>query len=131
MSAQELVQLHYQSGIVDVNETEERDSTAEAPQQPVTRLLELTRQILQEVSDLALVTGDAVGGVESLSFSEGVDFYQEVEKFEIRLIVSVLQRTHGNQRQAAKFLGLKATTLNTKIKQYCIRPMSFETYASQ
>lgn len=43
---------------------------------------------------------------------------QEVEK---GIIIRFLDRTGGNQRHAAKLLGLKYTTLNEKVKRYQIR----------
>ncbi len=49
---------------------------------------------------------------------KGLDFYKEVEKFEIELIMQALNNTGGNQRQAAKLLNVKVTTLNSKIKRY-------------
>lgn len=48
------------------------------------------------------------------------DFYDEVRHFEINLIVSALNRTGGNQLRAARLLGLKATTLHSKLKLYNI-----------
>ena len=48
------------------------------------------------------------------------DFYDEVRRFEIELINSALYRTKGNQQRAARLLGVKATTLNSKIKRYKI-----------
>ena len=46
--------------------------------------------------------------------------HDEVREFEIELINSALSKTHGHQRQAAKLLGLKVTTLNAKMKRYNI-----------
>ncbi|MCX7973169.1 MAG: hypothetical protein N3B16_01525 [Candidatus Aminicenantes bacterium] len=43
---------------------------------------------------------------------------QEVEK---GIIMRTLEKTGGNQRHAAKLLGLKYTTLNEKVKRYQIR----------
>lgn len=43
---------------------------------------------------------------------------QEVEK---GIIIRFLDRTGGNQRHAARLLGLKYTTLNEKVKRYQIR----------
>jgi DNA-binding NtrC family response regulator len=43
---------------------------------------------------------------------------EEVQRFEINLIRRALTRTHGKQVEAARFLGLKATTLNAKMKRY-------------
>jgi DNA-binding protein Fis len=57
----------------------------------------------------------------------GTPFYDLVRGYEIGLIVSALQRTGGNQRRAATLLGLKITTLNTKIKVYKIRWRDFQS----
>jgi transcriptional regulator with GAF, ATPase, and Fis domain len=42
---------------------------------------------------------------------------EEVQRYEIELIKNALQRTRGNQRRAARLLGVKVTTLNCKIKR--------------
>ena len=47
-----------------------------------------------------------------------MNFYDEVRRFEIKLIRWALEQTHGKQVDAARLLGIKNTTLNTKIKQY-------------
>lgn len=44
----------------------------------------------------------------------------EVQRFEIDLIRSALERTGGNQARAARLLGVKATTLNAKLKRHKI-----------
>ena len=41
----------------------------------------------------------------------------EMQRYESELIRDALQRTRGNQRRAAKLLGVKVTTLNCKIKR--------------
>ena len=46
--------------------------------------------------------------------------YDEVRDLEVRLIRNALSQTHGHQRKAARLLGVKATTLNAKIKRYHI-----------
>ena len=43
-----------------------------------------------------------------------------LRRFETELIRSALIQTGGRQRQAARLLGTKVTTLNTKIKRYKI-----------
>jgi DNA-binding NtrC family response regulator len=43
--------------------------------------------------------------------------HEEVQRYESELIREALQRTRGNQRRAAKLLGVKVTTLNCKIKR--------------
>lgn len=39
---------------------------------------------------------------------------------EVSLIVSSLEKSKGNQREAAKILGVRYTTLNEKMKRYKI-----------
>lgn len=48
----------------------------------------------------------------------GLNFYEEVTKFEIKLLKQALMISGGNQRAAARLLRLKTTTLNSKVKQY-------------
>jgi transcriptional regulator with GAF, ATPase, and Fis domain len=53
--------------------------------------------------------------------SDTIDLQAEVRRFEVELIRSALIQTGGRQRQAARLLGTKITTLNTKIKRYNIK----------
>ena len=62
--------------------------------------------------------------VHDLRTRQKIDLYEEVEKFEKKLITQALLRTRGNQRAAAELLSLKATTLNSKIKLYNIRSVA-------
>jgi DNA-binding protein Fis len=48
----------------------------------------------------------------------GVNFYEEVMKFEIDLLRQALAKVRGNQRAAARLLSMKTTTLNSKVKLY-------------
>ncbi len=48
-------------------------------------------------------------------------FYETLEKFEREIILESLRRVNGVQRRAAVLLGLKATTLNEKIKRLKIQ----------
>jgi transcriptional regulator with GAF, ATPase, and Fis domain len=45
-------------------------------------------------------------------------FVDRIQLFEVELICRALQTANGNQRKAAEILGLKATTLNAKMKRY-------------
>ncbi|HLM00814.1 MAG TPA: sigma-54 dependent transcriptional regulator [Pyrinomonadaceae bacterium] len=63
---------------------------------------------------------DSEGFSESIDISRGVNFYDEVRKFEVDLIRRALEQTGGHQSRAARLLGLNATTLNSKIKTYNI-----------
>ena len=55
--------------------------------------------------------------------NDGIDFYDEVERYEIELIKSALDKCGGNQSRAARLLGLKSTTLNAKLKHYGLNPV--------
>ena len=48
----------------------------------------------------------------------GINLPEAVRRLEVDLIRRTLIRTRGNQVQAAKYLGLKPTTLNAKIHRY-------------
>lgn len=52
---------------------------------------------------------------------KGTDFYEDVTKFEKRLIVAALEISGGRQNHAARLLNLKKSTLCTKIKQLTIK----------
>lgn len=60
------------------------------------------------------------GASGEIDISRGVNFYDEVKKFEIDMIRRALDQTAGHQSRAARLLGLNATTLNSKIKTYNI-----------
>jgi DNA-binding NtrC family response regulator len=57
-------------------------------------------------------------GFLDLDVKLGLDFYEEVTKFEIKLLKQALMFSNGNQRAASQLLRLKTTTLNTKVKLY-------------
>lgn len=52
--------------------------------------------------------------------TSGFNLQEEVHRFEAALIRAALSKTGGRQRRAARLLGTKVTTLNTKIKRYRI-----------
>ena len=64
------------------------------------------------------------------SIKDGIDFYDEVTRFETDLIRQALRETGGSQIRAAKLLGLNGTTLNSKIKLYNIDWKSIGTPSS-
>jgi DNA-binding NtrC family response regulator len=67
-----------------------------------------------------LEEGAAIPAAAS-SLPEGIGLYEAVGRYERQLIESALKRVGGVQKQAAKILGLKPTTLNEKIKRLGIR----------
>jgi DNA-binding NtrC family response regulator len=71
----------------------------------------------------------AQGGPNGEIFDLFVEFFSKkqplglkglIDELEKRIIVTVLGRVHGNQKEAARALGLKYTTLNEKVKKYGI-----------
>ncbi|CAN5804921.1 hypothetical protein BH18ACI4_BH18ACI4_13710 [soil metagenome] len=84
----------------------------------VQRLVTLSLSLLNEAQNLARdkAFSEASGQFRTLNVAEGIDFYKEVERFEIELIRLALDRTHGCQAKAARLLRIKPTTLNSKIK---------------
>ncbi len=79
---------------------------------PEVRNPELAREMIQ----------DGEGSSDDIDISRGVNFYDEVRRFETDLIRRSLDQTGGHQSRAARLLGLNATTLNSKIKSYNILP---------
>jgi len=75
----------------------------------------------------ALLAQDGTNGdlfdlfVEFFSKRQPVDLKALIDRLEKRIIINVLVRVHGNQKEAARALGLKYTTLNEKVKKYGIR----------
>ncbi len=88
----------------------------------VQRLLDLADSMLRETETLARDKAftDESDRARTLNFAEGVDFYDEVQRFETGLIRLALDQTRGHQARAAKLLRIKPTTLNSKIKLYGI-----------
>ena len=85
---------------------------------------EITLECLRpEVRDPGLafeMMQKAEGTSSNIDIGRGVNFYDEVRRFEIDLIRRALDQTGGHQSRAARLLGLNATTLNSKIKTYNI-----------
>jgi transcriptional regulator with GAF, ATPase, and Fis domain len=96
-----------------------------------------TRTLINEIGEIGLrnriqalkiVTQAFLSEVEALEYSRprATDarvqgsLSEEVRRLEIDLIRYALMRTSGHQAEAARLLGLKPTTLNSKIKRYQI-----------
>lgn len=87
------------------------------------------RTKIEVLEELYRHLSTALKDIRSLEFAEativpdikpGLDFYREVRRFEIALIQRALRHSGGKQAQAASLLGIKTTTLNSKIKAYRI-----------
>jgi len=85
---------------------------------------EITEECLRpEISDpqsIVTASHDGASNAAVHDIARGVNFYEEVRRFEVDLIRRALEQTGGHQSRAARLLGMNATTLNSKIKTYNI-----------
>jgi DNA-binding NtrC family response regulator len=91
----------------------------------VKQLLVIARALATEIETLQTeLTEDRFAGHgQSLDLDQdGIDFYREIEDYEIALIKGALDRCGGNQTHAARLLHMKSTTLNAKMKHYGLNP---------
>jgi transcriptional regulator with GAF, ATPase, and Fis domain len=88
----------------------------------IQRVVDLADALLIEAETLARDKAftDEANKLRPLDIVSGIDFYDEVQRFETHLIKMALSETGGNQAKAARLLGIKATTLNSKIKLFNI-----------
>lgn len=75
---------------------------------------------LEQIALKLLKEAQSLNEVPRLDIRTGIDFYEEVKRFEIDLIQRALICTSGSQVHAARLLKMKVTTLNSKIKHYDI-----------
>jgi transcriptional regulator with GAF, ATPase, and Fis domain len=89
----------------------------------IQRVVDLADALLAEAETLARDKAftDETNKLRPLDILGGIDFYEEVQRFETHLIQMALTETGGNQAKAARLLGIKATTLNSKIKLFNIQ----------
>ena len=105
------------------DETEPDQGTRFLPENGVNRSEFLDSRI-NCLKILALSLLREIGSVEKTGErqrSDTFNLHAEVQRFEEELIRSALIHTGGRQRRAARLLGTKTTTLNTKIKRYKIQ----------
>ena len=91
------------------------------------------KQSIEALKDGALALLRAAELIEtSVSRNTGarINFYDEVRRFEIDLLVFALKQMDGNQAKAAQFLSLKKSTLNHKVKQYNIDSTSTPSHSA-
>jgi len=74
----------------------------------------LTKLLLREVESL-----EEIAPSKNAPNDEAViSLNDSVQRYEVTLICNALLESHGNQRKAAKKLGMKTTTLHAKIRRY-------------
>ncbi len=82
--------------------------------------MKLHIEALRELAQALIKEVEVLDTEQPVVSSNDLSFYDEVRRFEINLICQALTRTGGQQKRAARLLGVKATTLNSKIKRYRI-----------
>ena len=98
-----------------INSADTDKSSEAAPlSHRIAALRDLTLTLLREV--------EALGGSQSQEMKRSINLQEEMRRFEIDLIRYALRQTGGHQVRAARLLGLKVTTLNSKIIRYKIDP---------
>src|SRR5215212_8529960 len=111
------------TGVAQLAERTVRLKLAERPDRDrIQRVVDLADALLSEAETLArdkAFTEEATR-LKPLDILSGISFYDEVQRFETHLIKMALAETAGNQAKAARLLGIKATTLNSKIKLFKI-----------
>jgi DNA-binding NtrC family response regulator len=80
----------------------------------INTLREAAMTLLREVESLA--------SQQEPPSTQRLGLQEEMQRYESELIRDALHRTRGNQRRAAKLLGVKVTTLNCKIKRLRLQP---------
>jgi DNA-binding NtrC family response regulator len=115
--------------VANINKNAFVSETGAALNQQIEVLATLTAALLGELELLQFtvaathtdsLTGPEAPLAEVREADFRVDFYKEVERYEIALIKGALKQSRGNQRKAAQLLAMNSTTLNAKIKHYGI-----------
>ena len=90
----------------------------------VEQLVMLAKALANEIETLQAQISRDHDHRQPIDFEkDGIDFYDEIERYEIELIRSALNQCGGNQTQAARLLRMKSTTLNAKMKHYGLNPV--------
>ena len=108
---------HWPGNVRELENTIER-AVVIAPGDDITK--ECLRPEISDPRSVAASSHDGASNAAVQDIGRGINFYEEVRRFEIDLIRRALEQTGGHQSRAARLLGMNATTLNSKIKTYNI-----------
>ena len=96
--------------------SEVSDSTKLLKNNHLSALESLTLILLREIEEMK----NEETRLNKIREGEKIHLYEELKFIEINFIRNALIRTGGHQVNAAKLLGMKLTTINSKIKRYKI-----------
>jgi DNA-binding NtrC family response regulator len=80
-------------------------------------LKSLSLLLVREINSLDETQANLKKEIES---EKPINLFEELKRFEAKMIRCALIRSMGKQRTAAKLLGIKETTLTMKIKRFKI-----------
>ena len=104
--------------------TIENSDTDSELEHHVQQLILLAKTLASEIEALQAELSTDRDRDRQIDFdNDSIDFYDEVERYEIELIKTALNKCGGNQTQAARLLRMKSTTLNAKMKHYGLNPV--------
>ena len=83
----------------------------------VEALKSLSHLLVREINSLDEMQATLANEIKS---DQPISLLKEIQRFEANLIRCALIRSMGKQNKAAKLLGLKVTTLHSKIRRYKI-----------
>ena len=90
----------------------------------VQQLAVIAKAFAKEIESLQTELANTRRTSKQVDFdTDGIDFYREIQRYEIELIRNALHHCDGNQSQAARLLRMKYTTLNAKMKHYGLNPV--------
>jgi DNA-binding NtrC family response regulator len=120
--------LHRSSDVPRLKHVADHSLISEAPSSNRVSTARFKKQTVWDarLSSLKILALSLLKRIESLEEQSSaetltdLDLQAEVRCFEAELIRNALIRTGGRQRRAAHLLGMKVTTLNTKIRRYQI-----------
>lgn len=103
-----------------------RDEVFEKPGPEEQSLAQTKIKVIRQITERLLSEIDALRWKQDNNTSTArLPLDEQVRNFEEGVIREALIQTGGNQTKAARLLGLKVTTLNSKIKRYQIKISEF------
>ena len=103
-----------------------RNSKTAAGNEQIESIKSITNLLLRKIEALEREAPE----VAIDQFKKGSNLYEVITLYEKNLIRDALRATNWSQKRAAQILGVKPTTLNSKIKRYEINVKSFSGFSA-